>query len=114
MELNQILLVLGGIPMITWLFSTLLFTRTSMKYIDRKLLANDKGKLAWDNGGWGYHISSLIALVARGKTAKYSVLDDKEILKHIRTYDRILAKISCYSFYITILIAAINYYINEL
>jgi len=113
MELNQILLVLGGIPMIICLFSTLLFTRTPMKYIERKLIADGKGKLAWGNDNWGHHISSLVTLVAREKPSKCPVLTDEGILQYVRPYDCILAKIVCYSFYLMMFFSAIIYFIDE-
>jgi len=76
-------------------------------------IADDKGKLAWGSDNWGYHISSLVTLVARGKPAKYPVLVDEDILKYVRPYDRILAKIACYSFYLIMFFGAIIYFVYE-
>ena len=80
------------------LISTLLFTRTSMKSIERKMLAERVDIPWWDEKGWGFRISIFVSVLARGKQSKVPVLADEAILKHARSYDRFLALIVSVSF----------------
>lgn len=110
MELKDIILLIGGIPTITWLVSTLLFTRTSMKYIERKLFEEGIEVPWWDQRGWGFRVSTFVTLVASGKPSKHQLLADDAILKYIRSYDRILARIVVISFILFMIFAAIHYF----
>ncbi|WP_282167281.1 hypothetical protein [Shewanella japonica] len=86
--------------MVIWLFSTLLFTRTSMKSIERKMLSEGIDIPWWDEKGWGFRISTFVSVLARGKPSKYPVLADEAILRNSRSYDRVLAKVVSISFLI--------------
>ena len=109
-EIFQYLSVIGCV---VWLFSILLFTRTTMKTIERKLLAEGIDIPWWDKKGWGFRISIFTSILARGKHSKYPVLADEAILRHSRTYDRVLAIIVEISFVFCMLLGGIIYFFFE-
>ena len=81
-----------------WMISMLLFTRRSMKRIERKMLADGIDTPWWDQKGWGLRISTFVSVLARGKPSKIPVLADEAILRHSRVYDRVLARVVSFSF----------------
>jgi len=99
----ELLRLISAIGIINAAFCTLLFTRTSMKYIERKLLKEGIDIPSWDQKGWGLRVSTFITLVARGKPSNQQVLADDMILKHVRLYDKYLAIIICASFILGII-----------
>ncbi|MEZ9142790.1 MULTISPECIES: hypothetical protein [unclassified Shewanella] len=111
--MKEFVLITGGIATVLFLFSTLLFTRTSMKTIERKMLAEGIDIPWWDQRGWGLRVSTLVMVVARGKPSKHPVLVDEAILRHSRTYDRMLAIIVEISFVFFMIFAAIYYFLYE-
>ncbi len=110
MNLENFALLIGGGSMITWCISFLLFTRTSMKTIERKMLAEGIDIPWWDEKGWGFRISIFTSILARGKPSKYPLLADEAILRHSRKYDRVLAIIVEVSFVLFMIFAAISYF----
>ncbi len=110
MSIKIIVVIIGGFFMVLWLFSTLLFTRTSMKTIERKMLAEGIDIPWWDQKGWGFRISTFVRILARGKVSKVPVLDDEAILRHSRKYDRMLAKVISISFILCMFFAVIHYF----
>ncbi|WP_282167283.1 hypothetical protein [Shewanella japonica] len=100
--------------MITWCISFLLFTRTSMKTIERKMLAEGIDIPWWDEKGWGFRISIFVSVLARGKPSKVPVLADEAILRLSRTYDRVLAKVVSYSFILLMFISIYLVYMTDL
>ena len=93
--------------------ATLLFTQTSMKYIEKKLREQNTCTPWWDQKGWGFRVSTFITLVARGKPAKYPVLADEEILKYVRPYDRVLSIIIIITFSLIVLFGGFLYLVSE-
>jgi len=114
MNLETKIIFIFGFFSVTWGIGSLIFTHTSMKYIERKLLEAGIQVPWWDQRGWGFRISLLISLISRGKPSKNSVLADKEILKCVRPYDRAIAIIVNYSFIFAIFFAALNYFLYEI
>ncbi|MDO6611389.1 hypothetical protein Q4601_14345 [Shewanella sp. 1_MG-2023] len=112
-EEDLILLIACG-SMIIWCFSFLLFTRTSMKTIERKMLDEGIDIPWWDEKGWGLRISTFVSVLARGKQSKIPVLADEAILRHARTYDRVLARVVSYSFIIFMLVSIYIVYMADL
>ena len=84
---------------IVWMVSTLLFSRTSLKYIERKLADENRSAAKWDKNGWGLRITLYASLLAKGNPDKSPLLESQNsILANSRPYDRVLAKVSHYSF----------------
>ncbi len=66
--MDEFLLVTGGSAMVLSLLSTLIFTRTSMKTIERKMIAEGIDVPWWDQKGWGFRISTFVSVLSRGKS----------------------------------------------
>ncbi|OBT07016.1 hypothetical protein A9267_14170 [Shewanella sp. UCD-FRSSP16_17] len=111
--MKEFVLITGGVATVLFLFSFLVFSRTSMKTIERKLLAEGIDIPWWDEKGWGFRISIFVSVLARGKPSKHPVLADELILRHSRTYDRVLAIIVEISFVLFMIFAAIYYFLYE-
>ena len=82
----------------TWLVSTLLFIRVSVKRIEKKMSKDGHGPVGWDRDTWGVRFPMYTTVLVRGKPAKVSLVDDQLILKYATTFDRVLAFVVTISF----------------
>lgn len=82
----------------TWLVSTLLFIRVSVKRIEKKMLRDGHDPIGWDRNGRGFRFPMYASVLMRGKPVKLSLVDDQLILKYATTFDRILAYVVSISF----------------
>ncbi|KOF29536.1 hypothetical protein ACX09_16975 [Vibrio alginolyticus] len=89
----------------TWLVSTLLFIRVSVKRIEKKM--SKDGPVGWDRDTWGVRFPMYTTVLMRGKPAKVSLVDDQLILKYATTFDRVLAFVVTISFVLFLACGAI-------
>ncbi|MEZ9142792.1 MULTISPECIES: hypothetical protein [unclassified Shewanella] len=109
--MDKFLLITGGSAMVLSLLSTLIFTRISMKTIERKMIADGIDVPWWDQKGWGFRVSTFVTVLARSKPSKYPVLADEVILRHSRIFDRVLARVVSISFVYCMICGTIHYFI---
>lgn len=91
----------------TWLVSTLLFIRVSVKRIEKKMSKDGHGPVGWDRDTWGVRFPMYTTVLMRGKPAKVSLVDDQLILKYATTFDRVLAFVVTISFVLFLAFGAI-------
>ncbi|EGQ8156793.1 hypothetical protein GTP20_21560 [Vibrio alginolyticus] len=91
----------------TWLVSTLLFIRVSVKRIEKKMSKDGHGPVGWDRDTWGVRFPMYTTVLMRGKPAKVSLVDDQLILKYATTFDRVLAFVVTISFVLFLACGAI-------
>jgi hypothetical protein len=97
---------------ITFLISSLCFTRITMKHIEKKMRDEGMNEPSWDKG-LGIRISMYAAVIRRQKPAKASIVNDEAILRYARPIDLYLARIMHTSFIITMTLATYGYFAYE-
>ena len=97
------LYLFSSVFLLLWMISTLMFGRTTLKFLKRKLLEEGYNTPWWDQNGWGFRVSIYAFLLVKGKPYKHSTKEDFIVLEVARTYDRVLAHISVYSFFIAMI-----------
>lgn len=107
MDFEDFLFLIGSISMMIWALSTLLFARTSVKYVQKEARKRGFTSLESDSGGWGYHIADAATLIRRSKPG------DGYLSDFIRPYDKVLAIIVDYSFFTAMAFGALHYLIFE-
>ena len=98
---------------ISYLISTLCFTRISMKHIEKKMREEGIHEPLWDKG-LGIRVSMYGKVIRRQKPAKATVVNDEAILRHARPIDLILARTMHYSFVIMMTLAVYGYFAYDL
>jgi hypothetical protein len=82
--------IIGVSAFFIWCFSTFLFSRISVKHIEREMAKEGIGPPAWDKGIGG-RITMYAMVIVANKAAKTSPVEDEAILRHTRKKDRKLA-----------------------
>ncbi|MED5513135.1 hypothetical protein [uncultured Pseudoalteromonas sp.] len=98
---------------ISYLISTLCFTRISMKHIEKKMREEGIHEPLWDKG-IGIRVTMYGKVIRRQKPAKATVVNDEAILRHARPIDLILARVMHVSFLGLMLIIAYGYFAYDL
>lgn len=98
---------------ISYLISTLCFTRISMKHIEKKMREEGIHEPLWDKG-LGIRVTMYGKVIRRQKPAKATVVNDEAILRHARPIDLILALVMHVSFLGLMLIIAYGYFAYDL
>ena len=88
-EFVNVMAWLFGLSMFNWFASTLLFARTSVRYIDSELEKNGAGKPAWD--GIGIRVSIYALVILSKWFAKTTLVAGAEIRTVARKKDYYLA-----------------------
>ena len=103
-----------SLPIImSYLISTLCFTRITMKHIERKLREEGVHEPLWDKG-IGIRVSMYGKVIRRQKPVKATIVNDEAILRHARPIDLILARIMHISFLGLMLDIAYGYFAYDL
>lgn len=103
-----------SLPIImSYLISTLCFTRITMKHIERKLRKEGVHEPLWDKG-IGIRVSMYGKVIRRQKPVKATIVNDEAILRHARPIDLILARIMHISFLGLMLVIAYGYFAYDL
>ena len=98
---------------VSFLISTLCFTRISMKYIERKMREEGIHEPLWDKG-IGIRVSMYGKVIRRQKPAKATIVDDEAILRHARPIDLVLARAMHYSLVAMMIFATYGYFAYDL
>ena len=98
---------------ISYLISTLCFTRISMKHIEKKMREEGIREQLWDKG-IGIRVNMYGKVIRRQRPAKATVVNDEAILRHARPIDLILARVMHISFLGLMLIIAYGYFAYDL
>ena len=113
-KIPEIIYFIVSLPvLISYLISTLCFTRISMKHIEKKMREEGIHEPLWDKG-LGIRVSMYGKVIRRQKPAKATVVNDEAILRHSRPIDLILARIMHISFVGLMLIIAYGYFAYDL
>lgn len=110
---ENIYFIISFPPFISFLISTLCFTRISMKYIEKKMREEGIYEPLWDKG-LGIRVSMYGKVIRRQKPAKATVVNDEAILRYARPIDLILARAMHYSFIIIMTLAVYGYFAYDL
>lgn len=103
-----------SLPIImSYLISTLCFTRISMKHIEKKMREEGVHEPLWDKG-IGIRVSMYGKVIRRQKSVKATIVNDEAILRHARPIDLILARIMHISFLGLMLVIAYGYFAYDL
>ena len=98
---------------ISYLISTLCFTRISMKHIEKKMREEGIHEPLWDKG-LGIRVSMYGKVIRRQKPAMATVVNDEAILRHARPIDLILARVMHISFIGLMFVIAHGYFAYDL
>ena len=113
-KIPEIIYFIVSLPvLISYLISTLCFTRISMKHIEKKMREEGIHEPLWDKG-LGIRINMYAIVIRRQKPAKATIINDEAILRHARPIDLILARVMHYSFTITMILAVYGYFAYDL
>lgn len=91
MEMKSVFEVLNVIFLVSFLISGLLFTRLTIRRLDRKVKEERSGTPSWDQGGMGLRVGMYAGILVRGKKGKNPLANEDIILRHARPIDRFLA-----------------------
>mgnify|MGYP000035297257 FL=1 len=91
MEMKSVFEVLNVIFLVSFLISGLLFTRLTIRRLDRKVKEEGSGTPSWDRGGVGLRVGMYAGILVRGKKGKSPLANEDIILRHARPIDRFLA-----------------------
>lgn len=98
---------------ISYLISTLCFTRISMKHIEKKMREEGIHEPLWDKG-IGIRVSMYGKVIRRQKPAKATIVNDEAILRHARPIDLVLARVMHYSLVMMMICATYGYFAYDL
>jgi hypothetical protein len=79
--------IIGVSAFFIWCFSTFLFSRISVKHIEREMAKEGITPPVWDKGIGG-RITMYAMVIVANKAAKTSPVEDEAILRHARKKDR--------------------------